>query len=180
MIQSMMHFKSSKIMASLLVLFLHFSSSLFRVRPYLTYWLCLLYFCPCSPRHAAHQLSKSNAATGGFVSIHIIIPSCYFVFHQNTLKQLECHILMPQGHYQCKQANGNQARSSSSLTLKTTSHHCQVVVYTIYRLGGGWYIPYNDQVAVVIYHIQSRWWQVYTILHCLPAGEDLVRPARQL
>ena len=64
-------------------------------RPDLTNWLCILSFCPCSPRHAAHQLSKYNAATGGFVSIHIIIPPCYFVVHQNTLKQLESHILMP-------------------------------------------------------------------------------------
>ena len=60
-----------------------------------TNWLCLLSFCPCSPRHAAHQLSKYNAATGGFVSIHIIIPSCHLVVHQNTLKQVESHIVMP-------------------------------------------------------------------------------------
>ena len=55
----------------------------------MTNWLCILSFCPCSPRHAAHQLSKYNAATGGFVSIHIIIPSCHLVVHQNTLKQLD-------------------------------------------------------------------------------------------
>jgi hypothetical protein len=47
------------------------------------------------PRHAAHQLSKYIAATRGFLSIHIIIPPCYFVVPQNTLKQLESHILMP-------------------------------------------------------------------------------------
>ena len=68
---------------------------LIKSRPDLTTWLWILSFGPCSPRHAAHQLSKYNAATGGFVSIHIIIPPCYFVVPQNTLKQLESHILMP-------------------------------------------------------------------------------------
>ena len=61
----------------------------------LTHCLCILSFCPCSPRHAALKRSKSNAATGGFVSIHIIIPHCYFVVPLNTLKQLESHMLMP-------------------------------------------------------------------------------------
>ena len=99
-------------------------------RPDLTNWLCILSFGPCSPRHAALQLSSKNVATGGFVLIHIIIPPCYFVVHQNTLKQLESHIC----HQRPLSVQAGQWQPSAHSSLPHFKNHQPPLVCTHLRV----------------------------------------------
>ena len=92
--------------------------------------------------------------------IHIIIPPCYFVVHQNTLKQPESHILMPPD---ATNSASNQWQPSTQSFLphfKTTSRHWSMAMYI---LTGG--TLYEHIVWHIMTYYEHKWITImYAIL----------------